>query len=348
MRLTVFQSFRGMLFSLVLLAVLPALGIILHNGLASRDDAVLHARQELVRIVTALAGAQTRTTDVTRQTLATLAIMDEVRNQNAQACAAIFSRILLHNPLYTNMALTTPDGEVVASAMPMAFASLADRRHFKEALRTKAFAPGEYIVSRATAIASFPFAYPILDERGEVGGVLTVALDLGKFHSFFAGEHLPDGSFLGIADYEGRRIFRSHVDQSFPLGSFISPGAWKAAQEGGESGAFVSYGSDGLSRISAFHKIRLERGAPAYMTIFVGMPEASRLRCPQSHENRADPVRMRGCSGAGHGLGSGAPFFHAPDQSPGHGGGALSHRGLRHADGREPRRRGAGASGLGS
>lgn len=275
MRLTVFQSFRGMLFSLVLLAVLPALGIILHNGLASRDDAVLHARQELVRIVTALAGAQLRTTDVTRQTLATLSIMDEVRSHNVQACAAIFSRILLHNPLYTNMALTTPDGEIVASAMPMVFASLADRRHFKEALRTKAFAPGEYIVSRATAVASFPFAYPILDERGEVSGVLTVALDLSKFHSFFAGEHLPDGSFLGIADHEGRRIFRSHVDQSFPLGSFISPGAWKAAQEGGESGAFVSSGSDGLSRISAFHKIRLERDAPAYMTIFIGMPEAS-------------------------------------------------------------------------
>jgi signal transduction histidine kinase len=275
MRLAFFQSFRGMLFSLVLLAVLPALGIILHNGLVSRDDAVLHARQELARIVTALAGAQLRTTDVTRQTLATLAIMDEVRNQDIIACSAIFSRILLHNPLYTNITLTDPSGGILVSAMPMTFPSLADRKHFKDALRTKVFSPGEYIVSRATAVASFPFAYPILDELGEVSGVLTVALDLSKFHSFFAGEHLPDGSFLGIADHEGRRLFRSFVDESFPLGAFISPSAWKRAQEGGESGVFVSQGSDGLSRISAFHKIRLERGAPAYMTIFIGMPEAA-------------------------------------------------------------------------
>ncbi len=270
-----FQSFRGMLFSLVLLAVLPALGIILYNGLMSRDDAILHARQELVRIVTALAAAQLRTTDVTRQTLAMLAIMDEVRSQDAVACAAIFGRILLHNPLYTNIALTTRAGDIVASAVPMTFRSLADRRHFKDALRTKAFSPGEYIVSRATAVSSFPFAYPVLDEHGEVSGVLTVALDLSKFHSFFAGEHLPEGSFLGIADHEGRRLFRSFVDDAFPLGSFISPSAWKAAQEGGESGAFVSRGSDGISRISAFHKIRLDRDAPAYMTIFVGMPEAA-------------------------------------------------------------------------
>ncbi len=270
-----FQSFRGMLFSLVLLSVLPALGIILYNGLMSRDDAILHARQELVRIVTALAGAQLRTTDVTRQTLSMLAIMDEVRDQDASACAAIFGRILLLNPLYTNLALTTRTGDVVASAVPMAFSSLADRRHFKEALRTKAFSPGEYIVSRATAVSSFPFAYPILDEQGEVGGVLTVALDLSKFSSFFDGQHLPEGSFLGMADHEGRRIFRSFVDDAFPLGAFISPSAWKAAQEGAESGAFVSEGSDGISRISAYHKIRLEPGAPAYMTIFIGMPAAA-------------------------------------------------------------------------
>jgi len=275
MRLAFFQSFRGMLFSLVLLAVLPALGIILHNGLVSRDDAVLHARQELVRIVTALAGAQLRTTDVTRQTLATLAIMDEVRNQDIIACTAIFSRILLHNPLYTNIALTDRTGGVLVSAMPMTFPSLADRKHFKDALRTKVFSPGEYIVSRATAVSSFPFAYPILDELGEVSGVLTVALDLSKFHSFFAGEHLPDGSFFGIADHEGRRIFRSFVDNSFPLGSFISPSSWNAAQAGGERGAFVSKGSDGLRRITAFHKSRLDRDAPAYMTLFIGMPEAA-------------------------------------------------------------------------
>lgn len=57
-----------------------------------------------------------------------LAIMDEVRDQDASACAAIFGRILLHNPLYTNLALTNRTGDVVASAVPMAFSSLADRR----------------------------------------------------------------------------------------------------------------------------------------------------------------------------------------------------------------------------
>ena len=274
MRLAFFQSFRGMFFSLVLLAVLPALGIILHNGLKSRDDAIFHARQDLVRIVTALAEAQRRTTDVTRQTLSILAIMDEVRNRDMPACAGIFARILQHNPLYTNIALTDRRGDILVSAMPMAFPSLADRKHFKDALRTKSFSPGEYIVSRATAISSFPFAYPIIDGQGEVSGVLTVALDLSKFRSFFEGQHLPKGSFLGITDHQGRRLFRSHVDATFPLGSFVSPGAWKAAQEGGERGTFVSNGSDGLSRISAFHKIRLEQDAPAYMTIYIGMPEA--------------------------------------------------------------------------
>ena len=275
MRLAFFQSLRSMLFSLVLLSVLPALGIILYNGLVSRDDAVLHAREELVRMVTALAGAQQRTAEVTRQTLVTLSIMDEVRGRDEDACRSIFSRILLHNPLYTNLALTDSAGRVLVSAVPMAFSSLADRKHFKEALRSKDFAPGEYIVSRATAVSSFPFAFPILDDQGEVDGVLTVALDLDKFHGFYADQHLPEGSFLGMADHEGRRIFRSHIDESFPLGVQISSGAWKAAQQGAESGTFFSVGSDGIRRINAFHKLRLSPDAPAYMTIFIGMPEAS-------------------------------------------------------------------------
>jgi signal transduction histidine kinase/CheY-like chemotaxis protein len=264
-----------MLFSLVLLSVLPALGIILYNGLVSRDDAVLHAREELIRIVVALAGAQQRAADVTRQTLVTLAIMEEVRSLDVAACAGIFSRILLYNPLYTNMALTDRAGNILLSAVPMAFPSLADRKHFKDALRTREFSPGEYIVSRATSVASFPFAYPIFDHYGEVLGVLTVALDLSKFHAFFTGQNLPEGSFLGIADHEGRRLFRSYVDDSFPLGAFVNPGAWKASKQDQESGTFSSKGSDGISRINAFHKIRLSGDSPPYMTIFIGMPEAA-------------------------------------------------------------------------
>jgi len=198
-----------------------------------------------------------------------------VRHRDVTACAAIFSRILLHNPLYTNIALTDSAGKILVSAVPMAFASLADRKHFKEALHSRDFAAGEYIVSRATAVSSFPFAFPILDDQGEVSGVLTVALDLEKFHVFFASQHLPEGSFLGIADHEGKRIFRSFVDESFPLGASISPVAWTAARQGGESGTFFSTGSDGIRRINAYHKLRLVQDALPYMTIFIGMPEAA-------------------------------------------------------------------------
>ena len=269
------QSFRSMLISLVLLSVLPALGVILYGGMASHGHAIEHAREELVRMVTALSGAQERTADLTRQTLVTLSTMDEVRSHDIDGCAAIFTRIMLHNSLFTNIALTDRTGNVLVSAMPMAFSSLADRKHVKDALRTREFAPGEYIVSRATAVSSFPFALPILDDQGVVSGVLTVALDLDKFHRFFANQHLPEGSFLGIADHQGRRLFRSFIDESFPLGAPVSPGAWKAAQQGGENGTFLSTGSDGIVRINAYYKLRLAPDEPAYMTIFIGMPEAA-------------------------------------------------------------------------
>ncbi|PKN43489.1 MAG: hybrid sensor histidine kinase/response regulator [Deltaproteobacteria bacterium HGW-Deltaproteobacteria-18] len=275
MGLAFLQSLRAMLFGLALLSVLPALGIILHNGLQSRDDAFRHAEDELIRIITALAGVQQRTSEATRQTLVTLSLMDRVQSQDVDGCISIFKRILLHNLHYTNMALTDREGTVLASAVPMSFDSLADRKHFRDALRTKDFAPGEFIVSRGTAVPSFPFAYPILDDQGQVESILTVALDLGRFHPFLGGQRLPDQSFLCIADHVGRRIFRSRVDESFPLGAFISPDAWEASRQGGESGVFFSRDSDGLSRMNAFYKIRHADGAQPYMTIFVGVPEAS-------------------------------------------------------------------------
>ena len=275
MRLAFLQSLRAMLFGLVLLSVLPALGIILFNGLQSRNDAFHHAENELIRIVTTLAGVQQRTSDVTRQTLLTLSLMDRVQSQDIDGCISIFKRILLHNPLYTNIALSNREGTVLASAVPMSFDSLADRKHFRDALRTKDFSPGEFIVSRGTAVPSFPFAYPILDDQGRVKSILTVALDLSKFHSFLVEQHLPEDSFLGIADHEGRRIFRSHIDESFPLGGFISPSVWAASNRGGTSGVFTSKGSDGLIRMNAFYKIRHGPDAVPYMTIFVGFPEAS-------------------------------------------------------------------------
>lgn len=268
-------SFRMMLFCLVLLSVLPALGIILHQGLQSRDHAFQFAKEETGRLAHSLAAMQERMTEATRQMLATLALMPEVQSQDHSACSRIFAQLLEGNPFYTNVIMADAHGEIIASAQPFTSSvNLADRKHFQDAVRGKKFSSGEYIVSRTTMVPAFPLAFPVIDAKGDVVAVLIAALDLNRFSEFFRAKQMPAGSFLGITDHRGLRLFRSSLSETFPLGSSISPPVWEAAQASGVSGVIVRKGSDGTNRVTAFHKLYLDPHAAPYMTFFVGVPES--------------------------------------------------------------------------
>jgi signal transduction histidine kinase len=262
-----------MLFVMVLVSVLPALGIILHYGLAARESAFGQAAAETERMVHGLAVIQQRTTEATRQILHTLSIMPEVRMMNKDAVSRLLRQIIAGNPLYTNMALTDARGQVVAFARPFQSPDLSDRKHFREAFRYRRFAAGEFIRSRSTQSPAFAFACPVIGTRGDTVGVLTAALDLERFSEFFSAEKMPEDAFLGITDHKGLRLYRTVTSSTFPLGSPVSPSVWDAAQEAGDVGVVMKSGSDGKKRVVAFHKLRLAPEEPPYMTFFVGLPE---------------------------------------------------------------------------
>ena len=268
-------SLQAMLYLLAAVCVLPALGIIYLDGLSARDVARAQAQNEATRLAENIAAIQDRTITATRQMLFTLSILPEVRALNREACSELFHQILKTNPIYTNILVTDPAGLVVAAAVPHQAVTLADRKHFKDAARTKRFVPGEFIVSRTTGVPSFPLAYPVLDRDGTILGMVMVALELERLGEFFVSERLPDGSFLGIADYQGRRLFRTSTDIE-NMGKPISREVWDAARnDPSDQGIFVGRGSDGVLRLTAFSKLRLNRDSEPYMTFFVAIPEAT-------------------------------------------------------------------------
>ena len=263
-----------MLFILVLISVLPALGIILYYGLEARNAAFEQASAEAARLAHGVAMIQQRTTEATRQVLLTLSIMPEVRNLNSDATSRLLRQVMEGNPFYTNMALTDARGQVVAAARDFQNPDLSDRKHFREAFRHRRFAAGEFIRSRSNSVPAFAFACPVMGQGGDIVGVLTAALDLDRFNEFFSAEKMQPEAFMGIADHRGLRLYRTETSPTFPLGSPISTQVWEGALEGGDSGVFVRQGSDGKDRFVAFHKLRLDPSQAPYMTFFVGLPEA--------------------------------------------------------------------------
>jgi hypothetical protein len=75
------------------------------------------------------------------------------------------------------------------------------------------------VTSRATGRPTFFFGYPILDERGEVSGIVSVGFDL-KFTRLFESARLPPGSSFSLVDRNGVVVARN-VDSERYVGHSI-------------------------------------------------------------------------------------------------------------------------------
>lgn len=273
MRLFSSLSIRSGLVLTALLAVLPALALQLAAGLEHRRHLETEAKAEASRAVAAMAEVQGRITDSTRLLLTALAAMPELRAKDSTACSALFASLLDKNPIYANMLALDVRGDVFASGQSVHPVNLADRKHYRDAMATRQFVAGEYVVSRSTGEPAFPFAMPILDDAEQVVGILVAAVKLDSFDAAFAKMRMPAAANLGLADRNGIRLFYRPLTPTNPPGQPIRPALYDAIQAGGDEGLVLQPGSDGVLRYYAYRKLRLSPTAPPYMSLIVGLPE---------------------------------------------------------------------------
>jgi len=270
-------SIRSGLVLLALLSVLPALALQFYDGAVLRRHLVIDATAEAKRAASAMAQVQESISRSTRLLLATLAAMPAIRHSDHQSCNVLFASLLKENPVYANILAADKNGDIFASGLPFGQVNLADRRHFRDAMATNAFAPGEYIVSRTAFDPAFPFSLPFRDARGEPAGVLTAAVRLSAYNEAFDQMRLPPGSIFGIVDRHGTRLYYRPEKDTNPPGSPIRSEVWQAIRDGGETGVALLSGSDGARRYYAYQALRLGPGEPPYMYFVVGVPETAIL-----------------------------------------------------------------------
>ena len=267
-------SIKKKLAILFLMAALPAIVIIVFAGLDNRRRAVSNAEQELQAFSRQLAETQIQTTLATKAFLEGLAMLPEVRQADIEACNSLFANLLKINPGYATLHLVDPSGNLVASGNARKPANFAHTRHFKDALSTKAFAAGEYILGVTLHVPVFTFGHPVLNGRGEISGVLLTSIRLDTYGDLFKQTRFPENSFVGVCDRNGLRLFRYPENSAIVLGEPINPSAFEQAVSGPSEGLFLAMGTDGVTRIVAFQKLRLTPDAPPYMYFFVGAPSA--------------------------------------------------------------------------
>ena len=276
MRLSVFRgSIKKKLFLLVLIASIPALCAFMYFVAQGHDRALKKATSDAQATLHSFTELQLQIGKSTETLLSTLSGLTEVRSFNSDKCNELLASLLRSNPIYTNVFLLNAQGDVVAggnwSGEKMNY---ADRKQFRDAIATKRFAAGEYVIGKATLMPILPFGLPILNDSGEAIGALIIGFNLQYYERVFKRMELPERSFLGISDRNGVRLFRYPASPSAPIGERIKDTVFDSAIRSNTPGTVVMKTTDGEERLIAYAPLRLSDEAAPYIYMFVAFPES--------------------------------------------------------------------------
>lgn len=270
------SSLRARLLLLVLLAIVPALGLILYTASSQRQSAVSEVQNNLLRLTKFAAANQGQATEGTRQLLIALSRLPEVQGDNLEACNELLADLLNQYSAYAGFGVLDANGNAICSSVPIVKpVNAADRTYFRLARDTGDFAIGDYQVGRLTGKATVNFGYPILDQAGQVEAVVLAALDLTWLNQLATEAQLPEGSVLTVIDRNGTILVRypnpeAWVGKSFPAVPII-----KTMLTQGE-GMVETLGIDGIVRLYAFTPLNGDlKNRGVYVTI--GIPRSVAL-----------------------------------------------------------------------
>lgn len=281
------SGLRMRLLLVVLVAVLPAAGVILYGALADRTHRIEMANAEAMRLTRFAAAEQKQIFTATHQLLASLAKLPEIRDFSAPAaCSRLLSDVHEVNLSYASLAAARPDGEVFCSSARMERpVNLADRDYFRLVLSTRDIVVSDFLVGRITGKRIVIFAHPVLDASGRVRAVLVATLDLAWLNQFVTRADLPPDATLNILDSQGTVLAR-HPDRPELIGKPMPDSPVRRAilaREG--EGIAEGAGLDGVERIYAFTPLHRLKGRGSY--IAVGLSKAVAL-APANEELAQD------------------------------------------------------------
>ena len=264
-----------MLVTLVLVAVLPALGIILYTGLEARRHALRDAEGSALLLSRSIREIQERTTLNINQMLIILTKAPQVQEIQEPGTSAFLQSVASANPILANIVVADLDGELRAAAIrPVGTVNISDREYFKAILHSNVFTAGEYQVGKISNVPIFSFTCAVHDAKGRMTGVIVASIKLDVLNELVSQAELPNNSVLSIADRKGIRICRFPPDKAIKVGQPLPKGIWEAITTPGDQGVTIQQGGDGIRRIFAFTKLRLRPEDQPYQYVIVGIPEA--------------------------------------------------------------------------
>jgi PAS domain S-box-containing protein len=199
---------RTRLTLLVLASVLPLLGLLVFNGVASARAEAERASSEALRAAHGVAEEAENELKVARRLLEHLSQRPGVADLDADRCDPIFKTFRGLFPAYTTLFTVRRDGSRVCSAIEVPAGSpprVSSNLALEETLRTGRFTLGEISLGTFTrrwiVVASMPL--PARPGETEAPGVIAMAIDLATLHLTPGPGELPPGALVRVVDKRG-------------------------------------------------------------------------------------------------------------------------------------------------
>ncbi len=166
-------------------------------------------------------------------------------------CVELFTQILSHQPLITNVVLTGPDGTLKAAAVPPASTASISRAWAAKVTTTGKPVISDWYKAQVNGKPVVTLGYPVRATDGTVAGALGLSIDLSRLQTAFAEVPLPAGSVITLLDRSGLVLARS-VDAERFIGTTVTP---PPADVAGAPPTLTAE-PDGVERIAALGSVR--------------------------------------------------------------------------------------------
>jgi len=243
---SVLPTVRARLFALVLVALVPALVILVYDEWLARERGFAALTDLSTRIVRLL---QRELDDrITRgsQRLEVLSADPDVIAVSPMATRKLVDA-LREDGLYNNLFIADgTTGDVSVSAVPLdQKANVRQTTAFERARRTLGFAIGAFLPEPATREPGLNVSQPVVDEVGVLRSIVSASIDLDWVAGFIERSGLPESTVLTVLDGQGVVQYRS-VDLEKFVGKHA--GEWATALDTNQNVRGLA-GLDGVERL---------------------------------------------------------------------------------------------------
>gem|GEM_PF-2659622 len=281
-------SIRIRILVLILLALVPALGIMLHLAREHRNQITQDVNANTLRLSRFMAATMERDIQSARIFLSALSHAHDSLGIDSSSCPYLFTSLDIKAELFDAVGMTDSTGKILCQVPGESGpARLDSLEWFNTARSTGKFAVGYDIDGTLMEKVTMNFGLPVNGPDGRMRAFYFCALDLEWMNRLSARLELPDGATVTVTDRTGRTLVR-YPHPELWVGKNFPDAPLSRSVRLQDEGFVESPGIDKVIRLYAFSRI-----SNGDLSVRVGIPSETAYA-----EANAAMVRNLGALGA--------------------------------------------------